>query len=270
MKISICSDVHLEFGELDILNTDDADVLVCAGDITLARAVKTSSNAESPYYETYLATKNFFDQASREFDTVIYVAGNHEFYNYKWNKTLEVLSDWTVDNYNNVYFLEDNHLRVNGVEFYGSTLWTDMNNMDPLTMMDIQYSMNDYAKITYDSGTFRKLKAKDSVSRHVNSKNRLRGFVNSTDLPVVVVTHHGPSSLSNHPRYPANDSVNWAYYSNLEEDILDFNNVPLWFHGHTHNPHDYHIGNTRVVCNPRGYIGYESLANKFMLKTVEI
>ena len=130
--------------------------------------------------------------------------------------------------------------------------------------------MNDYAKITYDSGTYRKLKAKDSVSRHVNSKNRLRGFVNSTDLPVVVVTHHGPSSLSNHPRYPANDSVNWAYYSNLEEDILDFNNVPLWFHGHTHNPHDYHIGNTRVVCNPRGYIGYESLANKFMLKTVEI
>jgi hypothetical protein len=30
--------------------------------------------------------------------------------------------------------------------------------------------------------------------------------------------------------------------------------VALWVHGHVHNQRDYHIGATRVVCNPRGYV----------------
>ena len=36
MKISIASDVHLEFGDLDIQNTDGADVLILSGDICVA------------------------------------------------------------------------------------------------------------------------------------------------------------------------------------------------------------------------------------------
>ena len=28
----------------------------------------------------------------------------------------------------------------------------------------------------------------------------------------------------------------------------------LWIHGHIHDSHDYTIGNTRVIANPRGYI----------------
>jgi predicted NBD/HSP70 family sugar kinase len=29
--------------------------------------------------------------------------------------------------------------------------------------------------------------------------------------------------------------------------------IKCWVHGHTHSTHDYMIGNTRVLCNPRGY-----------------
>jgi predicted phosphodiesterase len=29
----------------------------------------------------------------------------------------------------------------------------------------------------------------------------------------------------------------------------------LWIHGHTHDPFDYEINGTRVICNPRGYPG---------------
>jgi len=29
--------------------------------------------------------------------------------------------------------------------------------------------------------------------------------------------------------------------------------VPLLLHGHVHRSLDYTIGNTRVVCNPKGY-----------------
>ena len=44
----------------------------------------------------------------------------------------------------------------------------------------------------------------------------------------------------------------------------------MWVHGHTHERYDYMIGSTRVVCNPRGYIKYEEIANTFELKVVEI
>ena len=27
----------------------------------------------------------------------------------------------------------------------------------------------------------------------------------------------------------------------------------LWLHGHVHVQHDYRVGNTRVVSNPRGH-----------------
>lgn len=27
----------------------------------------------------------------------------------------------------------------------------------------------------------------------------------------------------------------------------------LWLHGHTHGSFDYRVGNTRVICNARGY-----------------
>jgi predicted phosphodiesterase len=37
MKIALASDVHLEFGHLEIENTDNADVLVLSGDICVAK-----------------------------------------------------------------------------------------------------------------------------------------------------------------------------------------------------------------------------------------
>ena len=44
--------------------------------------------------------------------------------------------------------------------------------------------------------------------------------------------------------------------SNLDE-IVENSGAALWLHGHTHVSQDYWIGSTRVVCNPRGYAGYE-------------
>jgi hypothetical protein len=44
----------------------------------------------------------------------------------------------------------------------------------------------------------------------------------------------------------------------------------LWTHGHMHNTSDYLMGDTRVVCNPRGYDKYEQRAKEFELKYMEI
>jgi hypothetical protein len=52
--------------------------------------------------------------------------------------------------------------------------------------------------------------------------------------------------------------MNGGYMSRLDEFIMNHPNIRLWTHGHMHNPSDYLIDGTRVVCNPRGYVPYEA------------
>jgi hypothetical protein len=64
--------------------------------------------------------------------------------------------------------------------------------------------------------------------------------------------------------------MNGAYSTDLDNWILDRRQIKLWTHGHTHESFDYMIGTTRVVCNPRGYIDFETRADDFVLKYWEI
>ena len=51
---------------------------------------------------------------------------------------------------------------------------------------------------------------------------------------------------------------------------MDHPQIKLWTHGHTHEDFDYMVGETRIVCNPRGYIRYEERADSFKLKYVDV
>jgi hypothetical protein len=65
--------------------------------------------------------------------------------------------------------------------------------------------------------------------------------------------------------------MNGAFRSELDGFILSkHDRIKLWVHGHMHNPSDYMIGDTRVVCNPRGYVGHEKRADEFKLQYVEV
>ena len=90
------------------------------------------------------------------------------------------------------------------------------------------------------------------------------------DQKFVVVGHHSPSQKSTHEQYINDTIMNGGYSSNMDEFIQDHPQIKLWTHGHTHHNFDYVIGETRVVCNPRGYINYESQAADWKLQTVEI
>ena len=74
---------------------------------------------------------------------------------------------------------------------------------------------------------------------------------------MVVITHHAPSFMSVNDRYKGDTLMNGGYASELGEFILDHENIKLWCHGHMHDPVDYMIGTTRIVANPRGYVGQE-------------
>jgi hypothetical protein len=63
---------------------------------------------------------------------------------------------------------------------------------------------------------------------------------------------------------------NYGFASYNEDVILDYPEIKVWVHGHMHDPFDYTLGETRVICNPRGYIGYEPKARDYRLKYFEV
>jgi predicted phosphodiesterase len=232
MKLQILSDLHIEFAPYEMVDTD-GDVIILAGDI-------------------HLGDKGFkwaYDNIKDK--EVIYVLGNHEFYRVATPKLINKLKD--KSNGTNIHVLENDSISIDGVRFFGCTLWTDfmlLNKMDiSLAMADLQ--MNDYRKIRI-SPTYKKCRPSYTVVWHNHSRKWLFDNIRKCqESKIVIVTHHAPSILSI-PEKDRNDPLRAAYASNMDDFILA-SKVTLWIHGHIHTACDYHIGETRVVCNPLGY-----------------
>ena len=280
MKIALCSDLHLEFEDIDLKNTEGAEVLILSGDIMLAADLHSHPPTVTSPYEPYgelskrqITAKRFRDFLSRvsvEFPHVVYVAGNHEFYHGKWNASLDHLREECA-RYPNIYFLERDIKVINEVSFIGATLWTDCNRNDRLTVLTLNGMMNDYRVIRNDEHNYSRLHPDSTIQRHHQTISYLKQVLpDMKDKKVVFVGHHGPSAMSTHPRYQYETHMNGGYRSELSEFILDNPQIKLWTHGHMHDPFDYMIGTTRVVCNPRGYAGHDDQADVFQLKYLDI
>ena len=247
MKIQIVSDLHLEFSDILIKNTNNADVLILGGDIMIAEKVL------KPESELGIRFRDFLKRCSFQFPHVIYIAGNHEFYGGYWSKSLDNLRA-ACGVHDNIYFLERDTKIIDDVVFVGGTLWTDMNRHDPLTLHGVRDMMNDFRSITDDTLGYIKLKPATTAERHRQTRQYIELIVKEhSDKRVVVVGHHTPSHQSCHEQYRSDYIMNGAYHSDLSEIMLDHPQIKLWTHGHTHHCFDYVIGETRVVCNPRGY-----------------
>jgi predicted phosphodiesterase len=282
MKIALASDLHLEFGDINLKNEENADVLILSGDIMIAQDLHDHPHMDyNPYtsgaladlgrrQQTALRFRDFLKRCSFQFPHVVYVAGNHEFYHGKFIGSLQDLRD-ECSKYPNVYFMEDDMRTINDVTFIGSTLWTDMNKGDPLTLHAVADMMNDYRIIRHDGHGYSKLRPAHTLDRHRKSVGYIRTVIEGLfDEKFVVVGHMSPSKLSTHPKYQNDTLMNGAYSSDLSEFIMDHPQIKLWTHGHTHHKFDYMIGSTRIVCNPRGYIGYEDSADLFELQYLEV
>jgi predicted phosphodiesterase len=73
------------------------------------------------------------------------------------------------------------------------------------------------------------------------------------DEPCIVVSHHLPSSSSVHPKY-RRSSINRFFVGFDNDELIADSHILAFVHGHSHEPVDYKIGNTRIVSNPAGYI----------------
>ena len=297
MKIALASDIHLEFADLILKNEENAGVLILSGDICTAKVFKHKPKER-------VMVKDFFKRCAFQFPHVVYIMGNHEHYDFDIAKTYDRLKA-ELDDLPNIHLLEKETWDHNGVTFIGGTLWTDMNKNDSLTLWHCGQRMNDfqlitnsnrkthhknvvYAKNSENGSTLRdangelviervdhyekssRWSAEDSVEDHKKMLDYIRIATEDKTKQYVVVTHHAPTPISIAEWYKHDTLMNGAFASDLSEFIMDRPQIKLWTHGHMHNVSDYVVGDTRVVCNPRGYVGYEQRAKEFKLKYLEL
>ncbi len=230
MKIHILNDLHIEFKDFEPPITD-ADVVVLAGDIGVGME------------GLHWAQARFPDKP------VIYVPGNHEFYQHD----ITLINELKAEAADNIHVLDDDQVIIDGVRFLGSILWTDFalfGEADKFfAMQTARQQMTDFSIIQNHGQRFT---PEDAIKLHEASRDWLTIMLAEPfDGKTVVVTHHAPSSQSVHPRY-ARNLLTPAFASNLE-NLMDGDRVTLWIHGHMHESFDYEVYGTRVVCNPRGY-----------------
>lgn len=249
MILDVVSDLHLEFHPYTIENRNDADLLILAGDICQINRMPES----------------FFERCSDQYKDVVYIAGNHEYYQGHWPADIELAKTF-LGYLPNIHVLEKETFDIGDFTIIGGTLWSDMNKEDPLTQHAVEGMMNDFRMIrnnermiTYDDDSgrpkhFDRFNVRDALADHYRMMEYTRHVVeNKPERRYIWAVHYGVSYRSVHEKYAAYSATNGGFVSALDDFILDHPQIELVVHGHTHTPFDYTIGDTRIVCNPRGY-----------------
>jgi hypothetical protein len=261
MQLRIASDLHIEGKPLydkypddpllfsghflPVAPNEDQQTLILAGDITSKLA-----NLEL-----------IFEQASKRFNRVIYVPGNHERY---WHD----FDEWTVQAENlklkfpNIFAAMDGveRIELDGVRFIYGTLWT-LGGRDLTECQNVQDSLNDFYLIRYNGGVF-------SVSSMIDKCNKQIDLIDTylaepTEChTTVVVTHHLPSFKFCAARFGGR--IDGGFASNFD-DVIKTRKPDYWVFGHTHDTIQRKLYGTMFICNPAGYPGeYHTQHNQYI------
>lgn len=124
MKLQLNSDLHLEFhGYPDF--KFEGDILILAGDIAtdpfdLLKFIRQINNGKP----------------------IIFVLGNHEYYSKtKWSQVYSSFKS-VLNEFDNFHLLENEKVTIGGVNFVGSTFWTDFRKGTELA--NCALGMNDF------------------------------------------------------------------------------------------------------------------------------
>ncbi len=251
MKIQILSDLHNEFlrhGKKNpghhwagVIPQTDADIIILAGDIDTG-----IKGVEWAVTESERLAKN-----------IIYVLGNHEFYGHEYNSVKEKIARHCEGT--GVHCLNPAVYILDNVRFIGATLWTDYSAdirvPQDLAMLYVDKALMDHRVIKYRSGdSNRRFKPHDALAIHMDELNWLKKQLgNSHKGKTVVVTHHGPHPVCQHPTFPVNE-ISTAFHSD-QGNLIEMNDIDVWVYGHTHANLDRVIFDTRIISNQAGYPG---------------
>lgn len=227
MRVRIYSDLHNECGSWHAADCSNVDVVILAGDIDKkARGVKW-------------ANESFMCQ-------VVYVSGNHEFYDGHIDRTLQKMRNAAAPH---VHVLENEILILDDVRVLGTTAWTDFTSSgDQIAASYIAREwMNDFKYIRVDN--YRRLRPDDLIARNHAARAWLtEQLAQEFEGKTIVVTHHAPSPLVVGIKHDGHLN---AAYTNAWPHLIE--QADVWIFGHTHDAIDVDLGGCRMISNPRGY-----------------
>jgi len=127
--------------------------------------------------------------------------------------------------------------------------------------------MSDYKHITMfnrNLGVYHKLTPEHTTVLHRATRDYIVAEADANpDKKLVVITHMLPSNQAISEEYKDDYTLNGAFASDLDDIIIAHPNIKVWTFGHTHDFKDFVVGETRLLCNPRGYAGYEQRVQEF-------
>lgn len=223
MKLQVVSDIHTEdHADLGVewatmLPVGDCDALIVAGDF-----------GNVP--ECFPTMRKL----CRRFPQVIFVAGNHEYWNSGFTRVNDSLTKFDAE-VENFTWLDCDVADVGGVRILGTTLWYPRTG-DTVAM---EHQFPDFLRIA-------------DPQRIYDENRRAVEFLTDEVLPGdVVVTHHLPTQECVSPRWRGNAFT--PFFVCELRALITMRAPKLWIHGHTHDSRDINVGKTRIVCNPHGH-----------------
>lgn len=227
MKIFPISDSHLEVYQDNhwsryLYNNEDkyrgaANLVVCAGDM--------NTGGRGPVF-----LREIFG-----YREIIYVAGNHEYYNSSILEQDTLLAE-ECKKYG-IHYLQRQTLEIDGVIFAGCTLWTDF---DLFGVEKRAWSGHETAAVLADYDCiYTDDRKKENITwqqvREINQKDL--AWLKSTfdeyrDNKLVVVTHHAPSRRMIQREF-LHDKASAGFASNLDGLVAE-SGCKYWICGHTH------------------------------------
>lgn len=244
MRLQLISDIHLEI-ENNFYPPKTGDSIVLLGDIGY------------PHTAEY---QNFIYRLSKDYNHVFVIAGNHEYYRRQktYGFTNNLIREFT-DRFENVHFLDNNFIVIDGYRFVGCTLWS---NIPKDLGNTISNGMNDYRQIKKYTETPHKMKIPitwhDTNAWHHQSvefiKEQLK-IAETEEQAMVVFTHHSPTFTgTDGPQ--STPELKHAFSSDL--DYLIKLPIIAWCYGHLHYSTDFFLNGVHITSNQRGYPGEET------------
>ena len=230
MNIQILSDLHLEHYPdhgreiVDSLDFSGADLVILAGDIAGLgdRAL--------------IAVQRIQALCNRVDGTVLYIPGNHEYYGASPAFVEHALRQLEAQA-PNIHILRTGEVyEDDGIRILGDTLWfpDDSENWRFARLMSDFLVIREFTPWVYQQNAA----LTEWLERELRPGD-------------IVVTHHLPSERIIASQY-AGSVLNRFFVSDLTSLILE-RKPALWVCGHTHTSIDTVLGETRIICNPRGY-----------------
>ena len=199
------------------------------------------------------------------YDHILFVPGNHEFYNKKRTmsqirESLKKLEDISPKK---IHVLDNDIVTINNQRFLGTTLWSHITFEDFMGMND-RYNITEERELTsYNNYKVCKfITQEDYLKLNKDATEWLQDNMLYDDI---ILTHHLPSrQCVDTSKY----TFNTGYFSDLDSLIKE-KRPQAWFYGHSHSATSlkiFHLPenndtSTTLASNPLGYLSERTRYN---------